>query len=90
MIGCSVSGLRMRVQSDLSAALTAYIGSIPVAITYTSANAAAGVAFNTSVQFPPNNQLSAQASRAPPTLSKPAVATLLSLHHSVQAWSASL
>ena len=50
------------MQSDLSAALTAYVGSIPVAITYAPASAAAGLAFNTSVQFRPNNQLSAQAS----------------------------
>ena len=50
------------VQADLSGALTAYIGIIPIAITYAPANAAAGVAFDTSVQFPPNNQLSAQAS----------------------------
>ncbi len=64
MVACKTRGSisLMHVQSDLSAALTAYIGSIPVAITYTPANAAAGVAFNTSVQFPPNNQLSAQAS----------------------------
>lgn len=51
----------MCVQSDLSGALTAYIGSIPVVITYAPATAAGAVAFNTSVQFPPNNQLSAQA-----------------------------
>ena len=53
------------LQSDLSAALTAYIGSTPVSITYAPASAPAGVAFNTSVQFPPNNQISAQVSAAP-------------------------
>lgn len=50
------------LQSDLLAALTAYIGSTPVSITYAPASAPAGVAFNTSVQFPPNNQISAQVS----------------------------
>ncbi len=53
--------MQLFVQSDLSAALTAFIGSTPVAITYAPASAATGVAFTTTVQFPPNNQLSAQA-----------------------------
>lgn len=33
---------------------------MPLSITYLPASATAGVAFNVSVQFPPNNQLSAQ------------------------------
>ena len=36
-----------------------------MSITYAPASAPAGVAFNTSVQFPPNNQISAQVSAAP-------------------------
>lgn len=43
----------------MSAALTSNLGSTPVQITYSPAAAAAGVAFSVSVQFPPNNQLSA-------------------------------
>ena len=48
------------LQSDLSAALTAYIGNIPVSISYAPATASVGVAFSVSIQFPPNNQISAQ------------------------------
>ena len=36
-----------------------------MSITYAPASAPAGVAFNTSVQFPPNNQISAQVAAAP-------------------------
>ena len=48
------------LQSGLSAALTAYIGYIPVSISYAPATASTGTAFLVSIQFPPNNQVSAQ------------------------------
>jgi hypothetical protein len=48
------------MQADVSAALTQYMGSIPVQITYTPASAGSETAFTVSVQLPPNNQLSAQ------------------------------
>ena len=49
-------------QADISAALTAYLGpNLPVSISYGPASSgnSGGPALAVSVQFPPNNQLSA-------------------------------
>jgi hypothetical protein len=48
-------------QADVSAAITQYMALTPVQITFAPAAATSGLAFNVSVQLPPNNQLSTQA-----------------------------
>lgn len=54
-----LTGSVVAMQADVSAALTAHIGSsTPVQISFSPAPADKGVAFLVSVQFPPNNQLS--------------------------------
>ena len=61
----------VRPQADISAALTAYLGpSLPVSISYGPAGSGSsgGAALAVSVQFPPNNQLSATVVTLPTSL----------------------